>query len=190
MKVLIAGIAAFCMVAPAAAREGTAAQQAEAVTRVVAEPVGGDVAETVPESEAVAPDVVPARTLPSSTLITIASDSEISSKKIELGDVFTFSVVEDVSENGEVVIPRGSKADAEVTFKTGRAIGGKSGKFELTFAKLHIGETEYALSGTHRQEGKGNTAAAVLASWLISGRSAVMLEGQTVTALTAEPIPY
>jgi hypothetical protein len=42
----------------------------------------------------------------------------------------------------------------------------------------------------HRQEGKGNTVAAVLATWIVSGRSAVMLPGQLVNAFTAEPISY
>lgn len=33
-------------------------------------------------------------------------------------------------ENGFVVIPRGSPVTGAVTSKTGRAIGGKSGKFD------------------------------------------------------------
>ncbi len=130
------------------------------------------------------------RTLPASTMITIASDKEISSKKIEVGEKFEFFVASDVSENGVVVIPRGTKAESTVTFKTGKAIGGKSGKFELSFDNLMLNGRRYALRGTHRQEGKGNTVAAVLGSIFVSGRSAVMLPGQTVTAFTNEPISY
>jgi hypothetical protein len=44
--------------------------------------------------------------------------------------------------------------------------------------------------GKHRQEGKGNTLGAVLGSIIISGRSAVMMPGQTVQALTAEPVSF
>lgn len=137
-----------------------------------------------------APVQAPARMLAASTMLSIAPDAEISSKRIEIGDKFSFFVVGDISENDTLVIPRGSKVDGTVTFKTGKAVGGKSGKFELSFDRIHLGGKSYAMRGTHRQEGKGNTVAAVFATWLVSGRSAVMLPGQVVTAFTAEPIPY
>lgn len=183
----------------------SAAFSIAAGTLLAAAPVfAQDATETVEEVaveavEAIEPAAVEAvaevaqpveRMLPSSTQLQLASDSEISSKKVEVGDKFTFSVVADVMENGTVAIPRGSKATGEITWKTGKAVGGKSGKFEVTFQTLSINGKDYALSGTHRQEGKGNTVAAVFATWLVSGRSAVMTEGQTVTALTAEAIPY
>lgn len=161
---IAASIAAMTVTAPAMAQEATA-------------PATG-----------VMPTVM--RSLPASTMISIASDTEISSKKIEKGDKFPFFVTADIAENGVVVIPRGTKAEATVTFKTGKAIGGKSGKFELSFDKLMLNGKQYALRGTHRQEGKGNTVAAVFGSMLVSGRSAVMLPGQTVTAFTNEPISY
>lgn len=131
-----------------------------------------------------------ARSLPASTMISIASDTEISSKKIEVGQKFPFFVTADVVENGVVAIPRGTRVESTVTYKTGKAVGGKSGKFELSFDKITLGGKQYALRGTHRQEGKGNTVAAVFASLIISGRSAVMLPGQTVSAFTNESIPY
>lgn len=151
-----------------------------------------DAATPATPAVAVAPAVVPAtaRSLPASTMISIASDTEISSKKIEVGQKFPFFVTADIVENGVVAIPRGTRVESTVTYKTGKAVGGKSGKFELSFDKLTLGGKQYALRGTHRQEGKGNTVAAVFASLIISGRSAVMLPGQTVTAFTNEAIPY
>ena len=143
-----------------------------------------------PAPIAVAPAPAPARSLPASTMISIASDTEISSKKIEVGQKFPFFVTADIVENGIVAIPRGTRVESTVTYKTGKAVGGKSGKFELSFDKLSLSGKQYALRGTHRQEGKGNTVAAVFASLIISGRSAVMLPGQTVTAFTNEAIPY
>lgn len=130
------------------------------------------------------------RLLPASTQLQLASDTEISSKKVEVGDKFTFSVITDISENGIVAIPRGSKVEGEITWKTGKAVGGKSGKFEVTFKSITVRDAKYTMTGMHRQEGKGNTVAAVFATWLVSGRSAVITAGQNVTALTAEPIPY
>ena len=78
----------------------------------------------------------------------------------------------------------------EVTFETGKEIGGKSGKFELAFRSVQVRGVEYPLTGVHRQEGKGNTVAAVFGSMLVSGRSAVMQPGQEARAFTATPIPY
>jgi hypothetical protein len=89
-----------------------------------------------------------------------------------------------------IVIPRGAPATGTVTWKTGKAVGGKSGKFEITFDEVVTNGSRIRLQGKHRQEGKGNTVAAVFATWIVSGRSAVMLPGQTVQALTAEPVSF
>lgn len=72
--------------------------------------------------------------------------------------------------------------------RSGKGIGGKSAKFEVTFTTVSIGGHEFAMRGKHRQEGKGNTVAALLGSMVISGHSAVMEQGQSVPAFTAEPI--
>ena len=111
-------------------------------------------------------------------------------KHIKEGDRFQFQVVNDVVENGLVVIPRGSIATGIVSMQTGRAIGGKSGKFDITFENVVANGRSFPLGGVHRQEGKGNTVGALLGSILISGRSAVMLQGQIVTATVKEQTAY
>ncbi len=131
-----------------------------------------------------------AKALPANTMVQVTPEAEISSKKINLGDKVGFAVVNDVTDGGQVVIPRGSHVEGAITFKTGKAIGGKSGKFEVTFEKITVGGKTYAMKGTHRQEGKGNTVAAVFGSMLVSGRSAVMLPGDFANAFTNEAIPY
>jgi hypothetical protein len=130
------------------------------------------------------------RTLPASTLISVTPNAEISSKQVQVGQKVGFTVVNDVIDGNAVVIPRGSQVVATVTWKTGKAVGGKSGKFEVAFEKVNIAGRDFALRGVHRQEGKGNTVAAIFATWLVSGRSAVMLPGQFVNAFTAEAIAY
>ncbi len=142
---------------------------------------------TPPEDPALHPK---ARVMPSGTLIVVTPRETISSKHIETGSRVAFTVTSDVVENGAVVIPRGSVVQATVSWKTGRAIGGKSGKFELSFNSVYARGHEYALRGTHRQEGRGNTVGALLGSILISGRSAEMLPGQLVNVFTVDPIPY
>jgi hypothetical protein len=143
-----------------------------------------------PTSQAAMAGQTVSRALPASTLISVTPDAEISSKHVEVGQKVGFSVVNDITDGGVVVIPRGSQVVATVTWKTGKAVGGKSGKFEVTFEKVNVRGRDYAMRGVHRQEGKGNTVAAVFATWLVSGRSAVMQPGQFVNAFTAEAIPY
>ncbi len=124
------------------------------------------------------------------TMLVVTPMQEISSKHVEKGQMVEFNVVNDVVENGVVAIPRGTPLKATVTWKTGRAVGGKSGKFELTFGTLYLRGKPYALRGTFRQEGRGNSVGALLGSMVISGRSAVMLPGQLVNVFTSEAIAY
>lgn len=127
-------------------------------------------------------------TLPASTLVVVTPLGEITSKRMHEGDVVTLSVVNDVVHDGVVVIPRGSPVKATVIWRTGKGIGGKSAKFELTFNSVNVAGRDWALRGTHRQEGRGNTVAALLGSFVISGRSAVMTPGQLINVFTAEQI--
>ena len=125
------------------------------------------------------------RMVPASTMLTITPVNEITSKRIAEGDKFQFILLNDV-----VAIQRGTNVQGVISYKTGRAIGGKSGKFEVTFDQITVNGKSYKLTGMHRQEGRGNTVGALLGSMFVTGRSAVMIPGQTATAMTAEPIPY
>ena len=104
------------------------------------------------------------------------------------GTTREFLVVNDVAYQGAVIIPRGSPVEAEVTWRTGKGIVGKSAKFELTFRTVRLNGYTYKLRGQHRQEGRGNTIAALLGSGIITGKSATMIPGQIVNIFTAEPI--
>ncbi len=148
-----------------------------ALVAMIAAPVAAQ------DAGSAAPMAQAAPSVPSGTLVQVTPMQEITSKKVEVGDKFNFQVVADVVEKGVVVIPRGAQAIGEVTWKTGRAIGGKSGKFEVEFRSVSANGQEIALTGKHRQEGRGNTVGALLGSIFISGRSAVMIPGQVVTAL-------
>jgi hypothetical protein len=131
-----------------------------------------------------------ARVLSANTPLLLNALEEVTSNGLEVGTKVRFSVAEDVVSQNMIVIPRGSPATGTVTWKTGKAVGGKSGKFEITFDEVVANGSRIRLQGKHRQEGKGNTVAAVFATWIISGRSAVMLPGQTVQAMTAEPVAF
>lgn len=88
-----------------------------------------------------------------------------------------------------MVIPRGAPVSAVVTWRMGKGIGGKSAKFEMAFSSVTVNGKTYKLKGKVRQEGRGNTVGALLGSIWISGKSAVIVPGQTMTAITDEPIP-
>ena len=126
--------------------------------------------------------------LPPNTMIVVTPVVEITSKKMKEGDKVAFQVASDVLHNGVVIISRGAPLQSTITWRTGKGIGGKSAKFEVRFDSVAAGGREWKLRGTHRQEGRGNTAAALLGSIFISGRSAIMVPGQLINVFTAEPI--
>jgi hypothetical protein len=128
--------------------------------------------------------------MPAGTMLVVTPAEEISSKHVEQGQRVLFRVVQDVVEGNRVVIRRGSPVHATVTWKTGRAIVGKSGKFALRFDSVKVNGRDHALTGQVRQEGRGNTVGALLGSWVISGRSAVMMPGELVNVFTDEPVIY
>lgn len=128
--------------------------------------------------------------LPAETMIKVTPSEEITSKKMKEGTTRRFQIVEDVLQNGAVIIPRGSPVVGEIVWRTGKGIGGKSAKFEVAFRTVSINGVDYKLHGKHRQEGRGNTAAALLGSIFISGRSATMSPGQVVNAFTDQEISY
>jgi hypothetical protein len=151
------------------------------------QPVQAQPAQTAVPVAQTAPAV---RYIPAGTQVSLSPLEEISSKHVKEGQSFRFTVVNDVVENGTVVIPRGSMATGIISMQTGRAIGGKSGKFDITFQSVQANGITFPLMGVHRQEGKGNTVGALFGSILISGRSAVMLPGQVVTAMIKDRTAY
>ena len=127
-------------------------------------------------------------TLPINTLVQVTPANEITSKEMKEGTTREFLVVNDVEYQGVVLIPRGSPVEAQVTWRTGKGIVGKSAKFELSFDWVRVHQASYKLRGMHRREGRGNTAGALLGAAIITGKSATMTPGQIVNVFTAEPI--
>ncbi|WP_109354742.1 hypothetical protein [Sphingorhabdus sp. EL138] len=126
--------------------------------------------------------------IPADTIVVVTPIEEITSKKMKEGTKRNFRVAEAVTSNGVTVIPLNAPVEGTVTWRTGKGIFGKSAKFEITFDKVAVDGTEYALRGKHRQEGRGNTAAALLVSGIITGKSAVMVPGQLINAFVSKDI--
>jgi len=179
----------FVVAAAAAAQSaapGASAAQAQGYAQAQAA-LNGQAAAV---STAAAQGVRVGRILPAGTMVSLTPLEQLTSKHMKEGQRFQFLVVNDVTENGMVVIPRGSPATAVVTMQTGRAVGGKSGKFDVTFESVSANGVTFPLSGVHRQEGKGNTIGALFGSMIISGHSAVMLPGEVANAFVKQPTAY
>lgn len=136
--------------------------------------------------------------LPPNTEITVTPVEEASSKKLREGDKFQIKTVFDVMSNGYVVIPKGTMGSAEVTWRTGKGAFGKSAKMEIAFRSLDLsGGQTLQLAGTHRQEGEGNTGAAIGAVVLVgvfgafvTGKSAMMPSGMHLISRSAEALNF
>ncbi len=114
---------------------------------------------------------------------------------MSVGDIVTLASATEVSQDGVVVIPRGAVVKAAVVSRTGKAIGGKSAKFEIEFKTITVRGHDYLLHGLYRQSGRGNTGMAVVGLVLFApaivatGHSATMVPGQVVSATTVDAIP-
>lgn len=80
---------------------------------------------------------------------------------------------------------------------TNKGAFGKSGKMEVSFDWLDLGGRKIALTGSHRQEGEGNTGATVGAvvavgvfAAFVTGRSASISNGQQLRARVGEPLTF
>lgn len=188
MKSVALGAALACALASNAVAQSTASAVAAPVTTPA----------PVTPVVAVAPAPVQA-TLPANTEVLLSMNEELSTKggKIEVGTKFRLSVVNDIKLNGYTVIPRGTPAVGEVTWKTGKGMFGKSGKMEVDIRHLDLNGQTVPLTGHYRQEGSGNTVATVatvvlvapIAGMLVTGRSAVLPQGRELKAYLAEALP-
>ena len=182
--------AAFALAALAAAGMASAQAKWVPLNSQQSKQTQGQVAPTQQAPAPVETARSASRFLPAGTLVSLSPLQEISSKHMREGQHFPFVVVEDVVENGVVVIPRGSSATGIVTAQTGRAIGGKSGKFDISFESVAANGVHFPLTGLSRKEGKGNTMGALFGLIFISGRSATLLPGEVVKAFTSERTAY
>lgn len=134
--------------------------------------------------------------LPSNTEIAVTLNSEVSSKKVKEGHKFDLSVSRDVMLGDYIVIPRGTLAHGQVTYRTGKGAFGKSAKMEIDITSLDLKGRNISTAGHFRQEGQGNTGATVgtavavgVFSAFVTGRSAIFEQGREFHIFTREPIP-
>jgi hypothetical protein len=142
------------------------------------------------------PQLAAGAVLPSNTEILVKMTSEISSKKVREGDTFTAVTASDVMLANMVVIPRGSRVNGAITWRTGKGAFGKSAKMEYSLSSLDLNGQSIPLQGHFRQEGSGNTGATVGAvvavgvfAAFVTGKSAVVPMGTELKVYTRMPLP-
>jgi hypothetical protein len=136
--------------------------------------------------------------LPANTPVIVALSGSLSSSANKVGDTFPLSVVQDVVKNGQVVIPRGTRAVGEVVWRTGKGGFGKSGKLEIAVRHIELGGQRLPVTGKFRQDGKGNTVGAVagvaiaglVGGFLIKGKAGVIPHGQEITVRTTSAFAF
>lgn len=179
-----------------------------ALSPAMAQEVAAPAAETTAPAEASAPAAAPAQApaaaaevLLSGAEVHLATRSELSSRTSVLGDRFELEVTQDVSHNGQVVIPRGSIATGEVTRVRKKGMWGRSGILETRLVSVRAGDRQIRLSGAAGDRGRAGTAAAVGAvllsplivapfvGFFVTGTSAVIPAQTATIAYTDENVP-
>jgi hypothetical protein len=150
--------------------------------------------------EAPAPPIIAAvqqAVLPAMTDVTLRLSDQLTSADHRVGNNFPLTVVNDVAIDGHVVIPAGTRAVGQVTWRTGRGGFGKSGKMEVALRYIELNGTRIPIDGFHRQEGEGRTgatigavvAAGVIGGLVVRGRNARIPAGFEMVARTVDSIP-
>ncbi|MEI4508142.1 hypothetical protein WBQ88_12410 [Sphingopyxis sp. CCNWLW253] len=190
----------FTMLSISVQAQEASAPAATAEPAAVAEPTATPAA--IPAVAAAPALAVAARApglmLPSYTEVILTPDAEANSKKLREGHTIPMHTVFDVMHNGVVVIPKGTRGMGTVTWRTGKGAFGKSAKMEVTFNELTLPNGHrLPLAGMHRQEGEGNTGAAIGAAIavgvfgaFVTGKSAIIPSGQHLMARTNEALAY
>src|SRR4051812_10183659 len=76
--------------------------------------------------------------LPTGTEVLLSMSTEINSTDNHEGDTFPLTVVNDIRVGDQVVIPHGTRAVGEITWRTGRGAFGKSGKMNIALRYLDL----------------------------------------------------
>jgi len=171
-----------------------------AIAALVSSPLAAQAAAVRPvETAAAQASTAPDGTLmlATGTPITLAVSAEVNSSTHRAGDTFALTVLNDVRVGDTVVIPRGTPAQGEITWRTGKGAFGKSGKLELSLRYIDLGGQRIPVTGDYRQEGEGNTiatgvgiiAVGVFAGF-ITGKRARLPMGRELMAQLAQPVPF
>jgi len=134
---------------------------------------------------------------PMGTPIVLTTRTQVSTKDNKPGDRIYLQVAENLMYRGQVVVPIGSPAVAEVTRAERNGHFGKKGKLEVRLLYVETPSGPVRLSGRRASEGKSGTAASVativVVGWLgflVHGTSAKLAPDTIVTAYLADDLRF
>ncbi len=135
--------------------------------------------------------------LPVGTRLQLATLQHLTTIDNKLGDSFGIVVVEDVTQDGTIVIPKGAQGVGEVTFIGKNGGFGRPGILQIKVVSLNVGDRNLPIDGRFREEGankNGVTAATYFAvgvfAGLIKGKPGGIERGRLLRARTAEPFEF
>lgn len=135
--------------------------------------------------------------LPMGTPLMLRTRTQISSKDNKPGDRVYLEVAESVSFRGQIVIPIGAPAYAEVSRLQRNGHVGKKGKLEIRLLQVETPSGPVRLTGNSYDEGKSGTLVSVgtmlfvsTLGFFIHGTSAQLHPGTPVQAYLAEPLRF
>jgi len=151
----------------------------------------------VPPASAGTAAVIPTLTLPAGTPVLVMTNQELSTKANKVGEWFQVTVLNDVTDGGRVVIPKGTIGSGQVTFATNNGGFGKPGILSISLRYLELNGSKVLLDGRYREEG-ANQNGATAATWFavgifagfIKGKPGVIPMGRELKARTGEDIAF
>ncbi|WP_438728595.1 hypothetical protein ACR9YC_00365 [Parasphingorhabdus sp. DH2-15] len=133
--------------------------------------------------------------LPAGYEIALVLSDDLSTKRQTKGSLFNLEVAQDVVIDGVLVIPQGAKVVGEVSSAQKKGMFGKSGSITARLLYVELADRTVRLQGEigyNRRKKAGAVVSETLltatAFGLISGRSAVIPKGTSVTARVAKDV--
>jgi hypothetical protein len=111
------------------------------------------------------------------TIVPLETRAEISSKTHRQGDRFELEVSDDVIVDGNVAIPKGAVALAEVADHKAKGSFGRAGKLEVTFLYVTVGGRKIRLEGRAADSGRNVAVPALATSVVVAGVLGASLKG-------------
>ncbi|ASR50613.1 hypothetical protein [Blastomonas fulva] len=160
--------------------------------------LAGTISAPVAAQEALAIGADQRPTLRAGTSVPLKTLTELTTKgkKLRVGDRFNLEVSEPVMVNGVTVIPVGSPAIGEITSVRNKGMWGKSGAIEVRMLYATVNGRQIRLSGATDDKGVTGTAGVVgavvllpIAGFFLTGTSAVIPAGSSITGFVQEDVP-
>jgi len=168
------------------------AQTASTATAVSLAPAAPTAPLTVSTQDAKNPGMLHAGT---PITLRMAETITTRTKKLDAGYLAHLNVVDSVMVDGNVVIPSGSPAIAEITDVRNKGMWGKSGRINAHLLYVTVGDRRIKLRGIFDDKGETGTAGVVaaiafvpIAGFFTTGTSATLAMGAAVNGFVDEDV--